>query len=394
MRPPDPQPSAPPLPPPAASPRWIVAQGARPPSPPRRVLVHQSRFRVGDALWLTPLLRAVRRAFPEALVTVVAGPLAEPVLARSPHVSELVVWDPAGGEEERARVLAELAGRRFDAALFALVRRDKSRWLAEAVAAAGVPFRVNLEYVDAAEEGRERGGLFTHEAWFVWGTKASPELLLHALEPWLGAGEWLADRRVELPVLAAERLEAARFLAETGLGEGDFTVLAPAGHSSDRWPPERFAEFAVGWAAEAEQFLLIEGAPPDEPLLREVERAIARRAPDACRWRVATHPLGVLAALLAQASLLVSNDSAPIHVAEAAGAPTLYFAQREKLIHSHPAGAACWALSDERENRLAEITAGQALAAAREMEARGLLRRGKRLRRPEPHDIYEPLKSR
>src|SRR5215213_4305852 len=140
------------------SPRWIVAQDARTPSPPRRVLVHQSRFRVGDALWLTPLLRAVRRAFPEAWVTVVAGPLAEPVLARSPHVSELLVWDPAGGEEERARVLAELSKTRFDAALFALVRRDKSRWLAEAVAAAGVPWRVNLEYVDAAEDGREPDG--------------------------------------------------------------------------------------------------------------------------------------------------------------------------------------------------------------------------------------------
>jgi ADP-heptose:LPS heptosyltransferase len=368
-----------------ASPRWIVAEGAHPPAPPRRVLVHQSRFRVGDALWLTPLLRAVRRAFPGTSVTVVAGPLAEPVLARSPHVSDLVIWDPAGGEEERARVLAELAQTRFAAALFALVRRDKSRWLAEAAAAAGVPWRVNLEYVDGADDGgREPDGLFTHEAWFVWGRKPSPELLLHALEPWLGAGEWLADRRVELPVLAAERQEAARFLEETGLGDGGFTVLAPAGHSSERWPPERFAEFAVAWAAEADQFLVIEGAPADEPLLREVERHIARRSAGPCRWRVATHPLGVLAALLERASLLVSNDSAPIHVAEAAGAPTLYFAQREKLIHSRPAGAACWALSDERENRLAEISAEAALAAAREMERRGLLRGGKRREKVAP----------
>ncbi len=371
------------------SPRWIVAEGARAPAPPRRVLVHQSRFRVGDALWLTPLLRAVRRAFPQARITVVAGPLAEPVLARSPHVAELLVWDPAGGEGERARVLAALAKTRFDAALFALVRRDKSRWLAAAAAAAGVPWRVNLEYLDGAEDGgREPDGLFTHEAWFVWGRKPSPVLLLHALEPWLGAGEWLADRRVELPVFAAERRKAARFLAEAGLEDGGFTVLAPAGHSSERWPPERFAEFAVEWAAEAEQALLIEGAPADEPLLREVELRIARRSAGLCRPWVATHPLGVLAALLERASLLVSNDSAPIHVAEAAGAPTLYFAQREKLVHSRPAGDACRALCDERENRVAEISAAAALAAAREMERRGLLRSGRRLRGPERRGIY------
>ncbi len=112
----------------------------------------------------------------------------------------------------RARVLSELLKTRFDAALFALVRRDKSRWLAEAMAAVGVPWRVNLEYLDGAEDGgREPDGLFTHEAWFVWGRKPGPVLLLHALEPWLGAGEWLADRRVELPVFAAELREAVRW---------------------------------------------------------------------------------------------------------------------------------------------------------------------------------------
>ncbi len=355
-----------------ASPRWLVAAGSPPPSPtlppPRRVLVHQSRFRVGDALWLTPLLRNLRRAFPAAEVTVVCGPLGRPVFSRNPHVSELLVWDPAGGEEERRRILAALAERRFDAALFALVRRDKSRWIAEAAAAAGVPWRINLEYLDAGTVNpAEPGGLFTHEAWFVWGHLASPRLLLHALSPWLGDGDWQEDRRVELPVSGEERAEAARVLAEAGIGDGPFTVLAPAGHSSDRWPPERFAGLGVRLTAEWDHFLLIEGAPSDEPLLREVERCLESHSPQARRFRVGTHPLGVLAALLERARLLVSNDSAPIHVAEAAGTPTLYFTHREKLVHSHPAGPLCQALYDERENRLADISVEQAWEALRRM---------------------------
>ena len=359
-----------------APPRWLVADGA-PPSlptvpPPRRVLVHQSRFRVGDALWLTPLLRHLRRAFPAAEVTVVCGPLGRPVFSRNPHVYELLVWDPAGGEEERRRVLAALAERRFDAALFALVRRDKSRWLAEAAAAAGVPWRINLEYLDpdAPEAADGHAGLFTHEAWFVWGHLASPRLLLHALSPWLGDGVWQEDRRVELPVSGEERAEAERVLADWGIGDGPFTVLAPAGHSSDRWPPERFAALGVQLSAEWDHFLLIEGAPSDEPLLREVERCLERSFLQAGRFRVGTHPLGVLAALLERARLLVSNDSAPIHVAEAAGTPTLYFAHREKLVHSHPAGPLCWALYDEREDRLADISVEQAWEALRRMRER------------------------
>ena len=352
----------------APPPRWLVAPGAaeRPPAP-RSVLIHQARFRVGDTLWLTPLLRAIRRSFPAAAVTVVAGPLARQVLERSPHVSDLVIWDPAGGAVEKQRILDLLAGASFDTALFALARRDKSRWLAETMAARGVPCRVNLEYIETEEEGRAPSDLFTHEGWFVWGTLPSPCLLLHALHPWLGDGPWTEDRRVELPVSEAERRAAGRVLDAAGIGGGPFAVLAPAGHSSDRWPPERFAELAARLADEFGLSILVEGAPADEPLLRAVVARAGHQGVQA-----ATHPLGVLAALLERARLLVANDSAPIHVAEAAGTPTLYFAHREKLVHSHPAGDACWALYDEEHNRLADISVEQALGAVNEMLRRGI----------------------
>jgi len=365
-----PVPTNSPPPSPAPPPRWVVAPGAWPPSAPRSVLIHQARFRVGDTLWLTPLLRAVRRAFPAAAVTAVAGPLARQVLERSPHLSELLIWDPAGGEAEARRLLGRLEEKSFDAALFALARRDKSRWLAEAMAARGVPCRVNLEY-DLEEEAPKPTDLFTHEGWLAWGTLASPVFLLHALHPWLGDGDRLADRRVEMPVSAADRMAADRVLAAAGIGGGPFAVLAPAGHSSDRWPAERFGELAARLAAELGVSVLVEGAPTDEPLLR----AVVERSgdfPGASRVRIATDPLGVLAALLERARLLVGNDSAPIHVAEAAGTPTLYFAHREKLLHSHPAGEACWALYDEERNRLADISVEQALEAVREMSRRGI----------------------
>ncbi len=72
-------------------------------------------------------------------------------------------------------------------------------------------------------------------------------------------------------------------------------------------------------------------------------------------------------ALLERARLLVANDSAPIHLAEAAGTPTLYFAQREKLVHSHPAGERCLALYDDAGNDPRRITVEQAVHAVREV---------------------------
>ena len=172
---------------------------------------------------------------------------------------------------------------------------------------------------------------------------ASPRFLLYALHPWLGEGDWTADRRVEMPVSGVDRAAADRVLAAAGIGDAPFVILAPAGHSSDRWPAERFGDLAARLAAELGVSVLVEGAP-------RMSRCCARwrSGPASCagdpRVRIATDPLGVLAALLERARLLVGNDSAPIHVAEAAGTPTLYFAHREKLLHSHPAGEACWAL--------------------------------------------------
>ncbi|HEX2163969.1 MAG TPA: glycosyltransferase family 9 protein, partial [Thermoanaerobaculia bacterium] len=112
------------------------------------------------------------------------------------------------------------------------------------------------------------------------------------------------------------------------------------------------------------------GAPEEAALVA----AVAAAAPRAGRRVVASlDPVPVLAALLARARLLVGNDSAPIHLAEAAGTPTLYLTRAEKRVHSHPAGAACWALWDAAANDPAAIAPSRVLAALDAMAAAGLV---------------------
>lgn len=354
------------LPDPCLPPRppvWIAAPGSPPALPQAgpRFLVHQARFHAGDTLWLTPLLRAIQRFFPGARTTVAGPPVAGELFAENPHVQEIVPYVPSPGREreERGRVLGSLAGRRFDAALFAFARRPESRWLAKALAAADVPWRINLEYVDPALE-RIVPAWLTHEGWFDWGTLPSPRMLLHALDPLLGPERtvWTEDdRRVELYVSAEARRRAGELLAERGFGGRRFAILAPGGRSSLRWPARSFARLAARLAADGLP-VLVEGSPGERSLL---EAVAAQAGPGVV---AAADPLDVFAALLQRASLLVSNDSAPIHLAEAAGTPTVYFAQREKLIHSHPAGDRCLALWDARPSR---IQVERALAAVRDL---------------------------
>jgi ADP-heptose:LPS heptosyltransferase len=355
------------------TPLWRVAAGAPPPLDRRtaghRFLIHQARFHVGDTLWLTPLLRALHALFRRPRVTLVAPPVAATVLAGNPHLDELVPCLPLDGEAGRRRVLAALDGRSFDAALFAFARRSESRWLAEAMASARVPRRINLEYHDGLLDSSRLWEAATHEGWFFWGTLPSPRLLLHALTPLLPPGAALpTDDAIEVHVAPEARGQADALLAERGLAGRPFAVLAPGGLSSTRWPSERFAALAAALASELGIAVLLEGSAEEASLLREIAEVAAHpfvlAAPD---------PLALFPAVLARARLLIANDSAPLHFAAALGVPALYFAQREKLVHSHPGSAAAWALYDDLENDLTNITSHQALGAVREMIRRGVV---------------------
>jgi ADP-heptose:LPS heptosyltransferase len=166
------------------------------------------------------------------------------------------------------------------------------------------------------------------------------------------------DRRVEMFVSEDARRQTHQLLIDRGIGGEPFAIVAPGGRSSRRWPARKFARL-VQELTELKLHVLIEGSPGERELLETV-------AEQAGVGQAATDPLQVFTALLERASLLVANDSGSIHLAEAAGTPTLYFAQREKLIHSHPAGDRCRALWDE-SNDLSRISVLQALAAAREL---------------------------
>jgi len=364
------------------APRWLggpypVAQ----PAAPRRFLVHQSRFRVGNALWLTPLLRSIARQFPTSQITVVGSGVSAKALEHNRSIAEFLEYSPEGGQAERVRLLEHLSSRSFDAAIFALVRRAKSRWLAEATAKMGIPVRINLEYIDGASDGLESSELFTHEGWFFWSALPSTEFLLHGLAPFLprepaALRRLLQDRSVEFRVEGEWRREAAELLAREGIAKEPFVVLSPGGHSSDRWPPSHFAALATELGDRFGWHSLVNTGNGEECILEEILASVRRMKRSASSYQVvgAQTTLGVLAALIERAVVLVGNDSAPIHLAEAVDAPALYFAHHEKLTHSHPNSEFHWALYDASGNQPANISPDDAVKVLLEMIRVGRVR--------------------
>src|ERR1041385_5542001 len=46
---------------------------------------------IGDVVFTTPVIRALRRHFPDAELTYLVEPVAEPVVASNPHLNDVIV---------------------------------------------------------------------------------------------------------------------------------------------------------------------------------------------------------------------------------------------------------------------------------------------------------------
>ena len=75
---------------------------------------------IGDVVFTTPLIRALRHHYPDAHLTYLVEPAAAPVLRLNPHLNDLLVIPRRRGVRRVAddiRVARDLRGRRFDMAI-------------------------------------------------------------------------------------------------------------------------------------------------------------------------------------------------------------------------------------------------------------------------------------
>ncbi len=119
----------------------------------------------------------------------------------------------------------------------------------------------------------------------------------------------------------AQRAAAATLLP----ADGPVLALGPgAGWPAKRWPPERFARLAARLTAEDGILpgarVMVVGAADEAALARS---ALADLPADRRIDLTGRIDAGVAQACLARASLFVGNDSGPMHMAAAAGTPTL-----------------------------------------------------------------------
>jgi len=251
----------------------------------------------------TPLLAELARRGP---VDVVATPANAPLLANHPAVRETVVFDKrrsARGLRGLARTAALLRTRDYATAYLA----QGSMRSASLARLAGIPERVGF----ATSAGRL---LYTHRVAYRDDLHHAERLLRLAL-----TGDASVDASALRPTLHpgdAERAAVDALLAGAPAGDEPFVAVAPGSvWATKRWPyyPELARALAVRHP------IVVVGGAVDGDLARAIAQAAPGRVLDA------TGRLTLLASaeLLRRAALLVTNDSAPMHLASAMATPTL-----------------------------------------------------------------------
>ena len=259
-------------------------------------LVIQTAF-LGDVVLSTGLLTALAERFgPVDLVTTSA---AAALLEGHPAVRRVLVYDKRGADRGLGG-LVRTAGKLRRAGYARAYLPHRSIRSAALALLAGIPERVGFAGSPGAPSytrsvPRPATG---HEA----------ERILALAGPGEGG-----PARVTLELTARDRNEAAAWLAAHGVAQ-PFVAMAPGSiWGTKRWPG--YAELA----ARIPEPVVIIGGPED----RALGAAIAAAAPGRVQVAAGALSLRGSAALLERALVLVTNDSAPLHLGSAVGTRTV-----------------------------------------------------------------------
>lgn len=275
-----------------------------------RILIFNSAF-PGDIVLTTPLVRAASRAFPGAYLAFCTTAAGAGLLEGLPHLGRLIIYDKHGRDRGilgLVKTAARLRSERFDLVLSA----HRSARTSILLALAGIPVRV----------GWDRSALrwfYTHLVARKPGDHETRRNL-RLLEP-LGIQVDSLDHRPMLPVTAEEAsLVSGRLGVGRLQGAGPLVLVAPGSvWATKRWLAGRFAELIDMLTETLSAKVVLIGSPQDREQADKVVAGCTSQVLDL----IGKTDLREAAALVRGARLLVTGDSAPMHIAWAMDLPTV-----------------------------------------------------------------------
>lgn len=312
---------------------------------------------LGDCINIVPVVHTLRRRWPETRLAWVTGTAEARLVGDLPGVDFHVVDKKAGGRGIRA-LKRELADRRFDVLL-----NMHASWRANRVSRA---VRADLRLgFDAA---RSRDG----QRWFV-DRRIEPAHGRHVVDGYfafleaLGVYDRVLDWSVPIPA------EAAAQAAEALPPGPPVLLISPcASHPRRNWRAERYAavaDHAIG--RHGMRVALVGGPSADE---RAMGDAILAHMRGEAIDLIGRSPLKCLIALMRRSACLITPDSGPAHMANAARVPTIALHAATESARSGPYTSLQWCVDryDDAARRYFERPASD-LAWGTKIEREGVM---------------------
>jgi ADP-heptose:LPS heptosyltransferase len=260
----------------------------------------------GDVVMTTPVIMALVQKYPEARITVVVGPRARSVLQRSADIHKVVIYDKKASPWKKLKFIAALRKVKYDCVV------DLRNTV--------IPFLVSC---------KKRTPLFRK---FTKVNMRDRHLeMLKKVEPDISASSPFHFFNKADEVFAMRALDVAGILEKSG-----WILVAPGAASErKRWPVQYFREVIRMLHERTGKKVLLVGTLDERP----VANSILAELPGIVGVLCGDLILPETAALIANASLVVANDSAIMHLGFELGTPTVGIfgpTDHEKYGHEGP----------------------------------------------------------
>jgi heptosyltransferase-2 len=272
---------------------------------PNRILIIQTAF-IGDVILSTPLAKSLRRIFPHSFISFLLIPETKNCLENNPHIDEIIVYDKRKkwGLREFLRILNKIRQSDFDLAIIP----HRSLRSALLVYLSGIKQRIGFDKSAGS-------ALLTHKIDYLND--------LHEVDRNLTL---LSDLCSEFKDTSPELFPSSEdynyvrgLLNESGIRENDKLVCIAPGSvwPTKRWLPERFAEVAQLLMEMVDVKVVFIGSEDDRKLCQNISDLMKEKP------SVIAGKTNILqsAAIISMSKVVLSNDSAPVHIASAMKKP-------------------------------------------------------------------------
>lgn len=289
-------------------------------------------FGIGDILFTTPLLRRLKKQFPNSSVSFICNVHVAPLVFSNRNLKEVFIFEKDDYKtlwrknkieciKKFLAFLKIIKSRKFDIAIDLSLGHQYAFFLM----LLGVPVRIGYNY-------KGRGRFLTHKI-NIDGYHDK-----HVVEYHLDLFDFICrqahvtqikddSKRLEIFISDEHKQWRDSFLKENGIGPSDKVVGVVAGGGASwgktaiykHWPAENFARAADELAERYNLKIILLGSKGELDICEAVLASMSNRPVMAC----GRTDLLQFAALLKRCDLVLCNDGGPLHVAVRVGAKTV-----------------------------------------------------------------------